>query len=229
VEQPHTFKSVDQEVQELPEDPGAVEQSDAALAVVPEQGGADGIRVLLLPYHDLPNDNNLIPNTGGGEVVTTLFGTQLATDPGITLLWDGSGQATHDRLVGRDEAILMGRQAGADYVMRGQVVEFRRAQSVPSFYSAMISTAVLAAQIFFAEMSGVDVATEVYRVSDGLCVMSRRDRSQQKYVVQAEKTVRRMAAAMAESVGAAVRDQDPDQMDPLIDELSPETLLTNAR
>lgn len=229
VEQPHTFKSVNREVQELPEDPDAAEQGGAASVAVPERGGEGGIRVLMLPYHDLPNENNLIPNTGGGEVVTTLFGTQLAMDSGITLMWDGSGQATHDRLVGREEAILMGRQAGADYVMRGQVIEFRRAQSVPSFYSAMISTAVLAAQIFFAEMSGVDVATEVYRVSDGLCVMSRRDRSQQKYVVQAEKTVRRMAGALSESVGAVIREQNPESMDPLIDDLSPATLLTKAQ
>lgn len=226
VEQPHTVKSVRED---HAEDPDAAKQDGLALVAVPARGTPEGIRVLILPYHDRPNSNNLIANTGGGEVVTTLFGTQLAGDPGITLLWDGSGQATHDRLVSREEAISMGRLADADYVMRGQVVEFRRAQSVPSFYSAVISTAVLAAQIFFAEMSGVDVATEVYRVSDGLCVMSRRDRSQQKYVVQAEKTVRRMAAAMAEGVGAVVRESGPEGMDPLIDELTPVTMLSNPR
>ncbi len=159
--------------------------------------------------------------------MTTLYGARLALDPGITLMWDGTGLATHDRLVSREEAVEMGRLAGADFVLRGQVVEFRRAQSVPSFYSAVISTAVLAAQMFFAEMSGVDVATEVYRVSDGVCVMSRRDRSQQKYVVQAEKTVRRLATGMAESVGRVVREEAPEEMDPLIDDLQPVTVLSN--
>ncbi len=226
VEQPSTVKTVNQE---LAEDPDAARMEAAARVEAPPPGNPGGIRVLILPYHDRPNSHNLIPNTGGGEVVTTLFGTQLALDSGITLLWDGSGQATHDRLEGKDEAIMMGRLAGADYVIRGQVVEFRRAQSVPSFYSAMISTAVLAAQIFFAEMSGVDVATEVYRVSDGMCVMSRRDRSQQKYVVQAEKTVRRMAAEMADSVGFVVRQTRPMPMDPLIDELSPVAALAAAQ
>lgn len=232
VEQPHTFKSVNRQVQEVEgaerarESETAAEEAPALSADAAKEGG---IRVLMLPYHDLPNENNLIPNTGGGEVVTALFGTHLAMDSGLAVLWDGSGQATHDRLLTREEAVLTGRQAGADYVVRGQVVEFRRAQSVPSFYSAMISTAVLAAQIFFAEMSGVDVATEVYRVSDGLCVMSRRDRSQQKYVVQAEKTVRRMADTIIGSIGAVVRLENPEAMDPLIDGLSPEPLLTDAQ
>ena len=109
----------------------------------------------------------------------------------------------------------------------GQVVEFRRAQSVPSFYSAVISTAVLAAQIVFAEVSGVDVATEVYRVSDGMCVMSRRDRSQQKYVVQAEKTVRRIAEGMSAGVAGAMRNPSAEAMEPCIDSLEPMTLVPN--
>jgi hypothetical protein len=224
-EQPRTYR-----VYELPEDPAAARQDAEALIASPAaRGDAGALRVLILPYHDRENENNLIPNTGGGEVVTTLYGTQLALDPGITLMWDGTGMATHNRLLSRDEAVEMGRLAGADYVMRGQVVEFRRAQSVPSFYSAMISTAMLAAQMFFAEMSGVDVATEVYRVSDGLCVMSRRDRSQQKYVVQAEKTVRRLAAGMADSVSRAIRAEEPEEMDPLIDSVQPVGLFTNPQ
>lgn len=225
VEQPRPVKSVDME---LAADPAAAMQDDRALVATPARSGGP-IRVLILPYHDRDNPNNLIPYTGGGEVVTTLYGTQLALDPQIQIMWDSSGQTTHQKLTSRDDAIEMGRLAGADYVIRGQVVEFRRAQSVPSWYSAVISTAVLAAQVFFAEMSGVDVATEVYRVQDGLCVMSRRDRAQQKYVVQAEKTVRRMAAGMADSVSRAVRERDPEAMDPLIDELSPVTVLSNPR
>ncbi|MCD8141420.1 MAG: hypothetical protein LUE17_16930 [Planctomycetaceae bacterium] len=225
VEQPRTVKSVDME---LAADPTAVVQEDGPLVSVPPRTGGP-IRVLILPYHDRENENNLIANTGGGEVVTTLYGTQLALDPQIQIMWDGTGQATHHRLISREEAIEMGRLAGADYVVRGQVVEFRRAQSVPSFYSAVISTAVLAAQMFFAEMSGVDVATEVYRVSDGMCVMSRRDRAQQKYVVQAEKTVRRMALGMADSVAAVIRAGEPEAMDPLIDELTVATVLSNPK
>ena len=185
------------------------------------------VKVLVLPYHDRENPNNLIPNTGGGEVVTSIFGASLAARPEVRLLWDATGQATHNRLIDVDEAISMGRIAGADYVVRGQVVEFRRAQSVPSLYSAVISTAILAAQIVFAEMSGVDVATEVYRVSDGRCVMSRRDRAQQKYVVQAEKTVRRLAAGAIESLVEAMTSAEPEAMDPLIDTLSPATVLNN--
>ena len=183
----------------------------------------------MLPYHDRDNPNNLIPHTGGGEVVTGIFGASLAARPEVRLLWDATGQATHSRLVDANEAIGMGRIAGADYVVRGQVVEFRRAQSVPSLYSAVISTAVLAAQMVFAEMSGVDVATEVYRVSDGRCVMSRRDRAQQKYVVQAEKTVRRLAAGAIESLVEVMTATDPEAMDPLLDTLSPVTVLSNPR
>jgi hypothetical protein len=190
---------------------------------------SSGVKVLMLPYHDRDNPNNLIPHTGGGEVVTSIFGASLAARPEVRLLWDATGQATHSRLVDVNEAIGMGRIAGADYVVRGQVVEFRRAQSVPSLYSAVISTAVLAAQIVFAEMSGVDVATEVYRVSDSRCVMSRRDRAQQKYVVQAEKTVRRLAVGAVESLVEVMTATDPEAMDPLIDTLSPVTVLTNPR
>ncbi len=225
VEQPRAYRTVDLV---LPEDPAS-----SAISETPEtfasaaRFDSGAIRVLLLPYHDRPNPNNLIPHTGGGEVVTTLYGTQLSQDPGVQVLWDASGQASHDRLLDKDEAILMGKMVDADYVVRGQVVEFRRAQSVPSFYSVVISTAVLAAQIFFAEMSGVDVATEVYRVSDGACIMSRRDRAQQKYVVQAEKTVRRLANGMASSVIKAMKQENPDVMDPLIDEITPVPLLGN--
>ena len=225
VEQPRTYKLVD-----LSEDPAAVRQDDAPEISAPRKSGDDNaIRVLLLPYHDRDNENNLIANTGGGEVVTTLYGTQLALDPGLRVMWDATGMATHNRLLSIDEALELAQLAGADYVMRGQVVEFRRAQSVPSFYSAVISTAVLAAQVFFAEMSGVDVATEVYRVRDGECIMSRRDRAQQKYVVQAEKTVRRLAIGMADSVSRALRDPNPETMDPLIDEVEPVTVMTNPR
>ena len=223
VEQPRPIKAAAEPAQ------GARTLAFPSETGTPSTSSEKAVRVLLLPYHDRDNPNNLIVNTGGGEVVTTFYGAQLAQDPDVRLLWDGSGQVTHDRLVDRTEAIALGKISGADYVVRGQVVEFRRAQSVPSFYSAMISTAVLAAQIFFAEFSGVDVATEVYRVSDGRCVMSRRDRAQQKYVVQAEKTVRKLAAGMAKGVAAAVKEDDPEEMDPLIDFLEPLTVITNPR
>lgn len=187
------------------------------------------VKVLVLPYHERENPDNLIAHTGGGEVVTALFGAKLAMQPGVQVMWSGGNTYTHNYLASKDEAIAYGMMAGVDYVVRGQVVEFRRAQSVPSFYSAVISTAVLAAQIFFAEMSGVDVATEVYRVADGKCVMSRRDRSQQKYVVQAEKTVRRMAASMATEIAAAVKDPAAEEMDPLIDELTTTPMVSSAQ
>ncbi len=229
VEQPRPVRFVD--LVELPPDPDAAtisfdpEVKAPALASISE----NAIRVLVLPYHDRENPNNLIANTGGGEVVTTLYGARLALDPAVQVLWDASGQATHDRLVDRDEAVQLGRMVNADFVVRGQVVEFRRAQSVPSFYSVVISTAMLAAQIVFAEMSGVDVATEIYRVSDGRCVMSRRDRAQQKYVVQAEKTVRRLAAGMADGVLRAIKADDPESMDPLIDDIEPLSVLRNPK
>lgn len=227
-EQPRAYKRAD--MVELGDDPDAAKIAFAAeVARAPGQADSGAVRVLVLPYHDRENSNNLISRTGGGEVVTSLYGTQLAMDPGLLILWDASGQATHDRLLDKGEAIRMGRMVGADYVVRGQVVEFRRAQSVPSFYSVVISTAVLAAQMFFAEFSGVDVATEVYRVSDGACVMSRRDRAQQKYVVQAEKTVRRLAAGMAAGISKAIRSDNPEIMDPLIDDLVPLTVLTNPK
>ncbi|MDR1520099.1 MAG: hypothetical protein LBU23_08305 [Planctomycetota bacterium] len=193
-----------------------------------ELGGKE-VGVLLLPYHDRDNPNNLIAATGGGEVVTGVFGAGLSGVSGLRLLWDATGQATHDQLLSPDEAVRMGRIAGADFVVRGQVVEFRRSQSVPSLYSAVISTAILAAQIMFAEMTGVDVATEVYRVSDGRCVVSRRDRAQQKYVVQAEKTVRRITAGVVAGLAEVFREEDPPEMDPLIDTLLPVTVFTNPR
>lgn len=223
-EQPRTVKTIDNV---LAADPSAVMQDPVALVAMPRFGAGGGIRVLMLPYHERDNPNNLIYNHGGGEVITTLFGIQLASDPGLNLMWDATGKATHNRLVSREEALEMGRQAGADYVVRGQVVEFRRAQSVPSFYSAIISTAVLAAQLFFAEMSGVDIATEMYRVSDGMCVVSRRDRSQQKYVVQAEKTIRRMAQNMASDAAAVLRTPHQEPRDPLIDILGPVSIMSD--
>ncbi len=225
-EQPRTLKSVDFELQE---DPYSEMQDAEARIAFPRKGNPDAARILILPYYDRQNPNNLIANTGGGEVVTTLYGTQLALDPALQVLWDASGRVAHDRPIGRQEALELARLAKADFVMRGEVVEFRRAQSVPSLFSAVISTAVLAAQVFFAEMSGVDVATEVYRVSDGVCIVSRRDRAQQKYVVQAEKTVRRMAGVMADDVARAIRNPNLQPMDPLIDEISPVTVLTNPR
>ncbi|MCC8180301.1 MAG: hypothetical protein LIP23_05245, partial [Planctomycetes bacterium] len=216
---------------DLPDDPEAASPGDAAESLAPynAKSAPNAVKLLILPYHERENPNNLTQNTGGGEVVTSLYGSQLALDPAVRVMWDSSASVSHDRLVTREEALRLGKLAGADYVVRGQVVEFRRAQSVPSFYSAVISTAVLAAQVFFAEMSGVDVATEVYRVEDGMCVMSRRDRSQQKYVVQAEKTVRRMAKGMAADVALAITDPESEAMDPLIDELSPVTVLTNPK
>ncbi|MCL1999971.1 MAG: hypothetical protein FWG74_00935 [Planctomycetes bacterium] len=227
VEQPRPIRFVDRV--EFPVDPGVASVSFEPESASPVLAAKDPIRVLILPYHDRENPNNLIPHTGGGEVVTALYGARLALDQEVRILWDVSGQVTHDRLVDREEALQLGRMVDADFVIRGQVVEFRRAQSVPSFYSVVISTAVLAAQMFFAEMTGVDVATEVYRVSDGRCVMSRRDRAQQKYVVQAEKTVRRLAAGMTDGVARAIKADDPESMEPLIDTLGPLTIFTNPR
>jgi AAA ATPase containing von Willebrand factor type A (vWA) domain len=203
-----------------------VQQDTASVAAVPDTEFISStlmrrgdVKVLILPYHERENPDNLIAHTGGGEVVTALFGAKLAMEPGVQVMWSGGNTYTHNYLASVDEAIAYGRMSGVDYIVRGQVVEFRRAQSVPSFYSAVISTAVLAAQIFFAEMSGVDVATEVYRVADGRCIMSRRDRSQQKYVVQAEKTVRKIATSMANDIAAVMKDPAATEMDPLIDGL----------
>lgn len=213
-----------------------VQQDTAALSTIPDTEfitstimRRGNVKVLILPYHERENPDNLIAHTGSGEVVTALFGAKLAMEPGVQVMWSGGNTYTHNYLASVDEAIAYGRMSGVDYVVRGQVVEFRRAQSVPSFYSAVISTAVLAAQIFFAEMSGVDVATEVYRVADGKCIMSRRDRSQQKYVVQAEKTVRKIATSMANDIAAVVKDPASSEMDPLIDGLTTTPVLLSAQ
>lgn len=224
-EQPRSWRTVDNSL----EDTDDIPLTAASMMSTGSANRPGAARILLLPYHDRENPQNLIQNTGGGEVVTALYGARLSMNPGIQVLWDASGQTSHDRLVDKDEALQLAKYAGADYVIRGQVVEFRRAQSVPSFYSAVISTAVLAAQLMFAEFSGVDVATEMYRVSDGECVMSRRDRAQQKYVVQAEKTVRKLADGMAKSIEGVIqtKPEDVERMDPLIDSLKPVTVLTN--
>lgn len=213
---------------EINPDPTAtkVSRSADAAPIVSAKLKDGAKKVLLLPYNDRNNPNNLIPNTGGGEVVTALYAARLSMGGDVQLIWPTADQATHDRLLSSQEAIDLARTLGADYVIRGQVVEFRRAQSVPSFYSVVISTAVLAAQILFAEMSGVDVATEVYRVSDGACVMARRDMSQQKYVVQAEKTVRRLAAGMAPSVISAINNPSASPMTPNIDTLTVHSMMS---
>lgn len=175
--------------------------------------------VLFLPYHELPNPANLVEKTGGGAVVTSLYQMELARLGSFRLANAQSGQVSSSALLPVEEALSLARQAGADYVVRGQVVEFRRAASVPSLYSVVISTALLAAQVLFAEMSGVDVATEVWRVEDGVCVYAKRDRSRQKYVVQAEKTVRRLAQSTIPELASAINNAPEAGVEPLIDSI----------
>ncbi len=151
-------------------------------------------KVLILPYYEKDNPINLIDKTGGGPVVSSIFGMELAKRGKIDVrLGTSLGNVSYGNLIKTAEAIKIGKKEGADYVVRGQVTEFRRAQSVPSLWSAAISLSILAAQVMFAETSGVDIATEVYRVKDGKCIFAKRDISHQKYVVSAEKTVREIA------------------------------------
>ncbi|MFH0910830.1 MAG: hypothetical protein V1918_04925, partial [Planctomycetota bacterium] len=174
--------------------------------------------LLILPYHERSNPANLIPETGGGAVVTSIYRMELQRQGTLRLCEaDEEDMATHKRLLTPREAVVLAQEHGADFVLRGEVVEFRRAKSVPSLWSAAISTAILAAQVFFAETSGVDIATEVYRASDGACVFARRDVSRQKYVVRTEKTVRALAGMNARRLLAAVQHPPSKPVPPIID------------
>ncbi len=187
----------------------------------PDRPEADAARVLVLPFHDRPNPLNPIPSTGGGAVVSALYESALRRARDVEVV-DGAASApaqAHARRLSVDEALALGREAGAAYVARGEVVEFRRAKSVPSLWSAAISTTILAAQVLFAEVSGVDVAAEVWRVDDGACVYAGRQSSHQKYVVRAEKTVRALARTAARGIRAAVRTEDADPVEPIINEI----------
>jgi len=133
----------------------------------------DALRVLVLPYHDRDNPVNLIEDSGGGAIATSLYSMELARSGAVHLLEPNDPDLGYARLQSPDEAMTHARAAGADFVVRGQVVEFRRAKSVPSFASAAISAALLAAQMILAEVSGVDIATEVYRVEDGALEIGR--------------------------------------------------------
>ncbi|MCX7934636.1 MAG: hypothetical protein N3A66_05180 [Planctomycetota bacterium] len=177
----------------------------------------DAPKVLLLPFHERPNPDNLIAHTGGGEVVTGLFEMELAKDAAFRLIYLPAEAGGHDRLLTPQEALEAAKKLGAAYVIRGQVIEFRRAMSVPSWYSAIISVAILAAQVMFAELSGVDIATEVWRVAGRACVFARRDTEIQKYVVQAEKTVRNIAAVTVPLMKKAMADKEAPAVSPLID------------
>ncbi len=174
-------------------------------------------KILVLPYHERNNPNNLISKTGGGAVVTSIFRMELAKRHFAQIFTPAALAAGHKRLLSIDEVLALGREMGVDYVLRGQVVEFRRAMSVPSLYSVIISTAILAAQILFAEVSGVDIATELWRVSDGKCIYAKRDISKQKYVVQAEKTVRRLAVSNADAIAGVIAHAPARLPRPLID------------
>lgn len=176
-------------------------------------------RLLVLPYHERENTANLIPHTGGGAVVTSLLQMELARSGRVRIVEPDGKTATHGALLSVAEALAAGRAAGADYVLRGQVVEFRRAMSVPNLLSAVISTAIVAAQMIFAEMSGVDFATEIYRVEDGACVFAQRDASRQKYVVRTEVTIRRLCQRTVPRILHSLAPSAAAAATPLIDTL----------
>ncbi len=192
-------------------------RSNRSVPDVVKQAPEDAPAILVLPFHERPNPNNLIEKTGGGAVVSSLYSMELGRLGFAHLLTPATEAAGHSTLLTPEQALDLARTSGADYVLRGQVVEFRRAMSVPSFYSVLISTALLAAQILFAEFSGVDIATELWRVEDGACVYAKRDASKQKYVVQAEKTVRRLAKQTARDIRQAIRKPPQTAARPLID------------
>jgi hypothetical protein len=190
-------------------------EGGALKAEVTKKPEASAPKVLFLPYNELITHRNFIPHTGGGAVSGSLYEMEMGK-AGMAELLESDDEAGYEKLLTVEEALALGRKMKVDYVVRGQVVEFRRAMSAPSWASAIISTAILAAQILFAEQSGVDIATEVWRVKDGECVFARRDISVQKYVVQAETTVRRLAeAASADMLQAMTPDASP--VAPVID------------
>lgn len=195
---------------------------------VVELQAEDAPRVLVLPYHERHNSANLIEKTGGGAVVTSLFQMELAKLGSFQLISPASPRVSSSALLTPEEAIELAKAEGADFVVRGQVVEFRRAMSVPSLYSAIISTAILAAQVLFAETSGVDIATEVWRVEDGVCVFATRDIAKQKYVVQAERTIRRIANTTIPELASAISNPPADAVAPIIDSITVEEVIPEA-
>ncbi|MHC4870611.1 MAG: hypothetical protein ACYTFY_02085 [Planctomycetota bacterium] len=197
-----------------------IEESSAATAVI-KSVTPDLPKVLILPFRERKNPINLIENNGGGPVVTSIYGMELARSGRLNVLHGvNSDKAGFQEPLSSETALKLAADAGADYVIRGEVVEFRRAQSVPSLWSAAISLSILAAQVMFAEVSGVDIAAEIYRVSDGACIYAKRDISHQKYVVSAEKTVRVIAVTNASQMVYAIENnagQNP--VKPLIDSI----------
>lgn len=188
------------------------------VAIKPVEENAQ--KILFLPYHERKNPLNMIEKNGGGPVVTSIYGMELARKGKIDVMLDAVAEkADYYNKVTKEDALAIARAAGADYVVRGEVVEFRRAQSVPSLWSAAISLSILAAQVMFAEVSGVDIATEVYRVSDGECLYVNRQISHQKYVVSAEKTVRMLAGPVATEIMAAINNKDALSATPIIDDI----------
>ncbi|MBN1257340.1 MAG: hypothetical protein JXA52_06505, partial [Planctomycetes bacterium] len=176
-------------------------------------------KLLVLPYYELPNPSNFVAGHGGGGVVTGLYQMALACTGKVEILEAPGLYSTHGSIISPEEALALGRELGADFVLRGQVTEFNRAKSVPSMWSAVISVTVLGAQVLFAEVSGVDIATEIYRVSDNTCVYARRDISHQKYVVRAEKTVRNLAALTAPEVVEILENPPEFAIQSLIDSI----------
>lgn len=172
--------------------------------------------VLWLPSHDRENPRNLIDDSGGGAVVESIYSLELL-DRGVRILRPRNPALDYQRLLTPEEAVALGREHEADFVVRGEVVEFRRAMSVPSWWSVVISTAILAAQVLFAEVSGVDLAHEIYRVEDGACVFARRESSHQKYVVRAEVTVRRLAETTVPAMHRALTRPPEEAVAPVID------------
>jgi hypothetical protein len=163
-------------------------------------------------------------------VVTSLYRMELARAGGVRVIEPEANAVGHSTLPDPEAALEMARKHDADYVVRGQVVEFRRAISEPNAWGSFFSPTVLAARFIVADVSGVDIATELYRVADGACILARRDRSHQKYVVRAENTVRVLAQRTAPVMAALMQTEEAATVEPIIEsiELPPATPRSGA-
>ncbi len=162
-------------------------------------------------------------------MVTALLQMELLQTGQVEVIEPQGENVSHAQLLTPAEALEQARQQGAAYVIRGEVVEFSRAMSVPSLASAVVSVWLLGAQLIMAETCGVDIATEVWRVEDGKCIFAKRDTSIQKYVVQAEQTVRKLLQQTAPELVRAALATSLRETAPLIDTIAVKRRATAGR
>lgn len=164
--------------------------TDKSSAPTTPAADASAPSIMVLPFMDVSNPDNVIENTGGGAIATSLYSMELELSGKVRVLAPQDEALSHVGMVSLQEALDAARAIKADYVLRGAVFEFRRAKDQPSM---LLGTYGLVVQFMIAEMSAADIACELYRVSDGMCVYATRESSRMKYRVMTEMSVRGMA------------------------------------